>query len=87
MAKLVNVHISLEFWQQMMTVGWSVPGNGVVRIECIEGLPEGAEIVDSDYDYAIRLVVLTFTHDSFADVSPGKAIPEITPTFQEFYED
>ena len=70
MARLVKVPVSLELWQEMVTVGYqSRP------FKCVEGLPEGAELVSSYYDGKRATTILVFHHESFTDIPTGARIP------------
>lgn len=82
MARLVAVPISLQFWQEMCTQGWRVGYNGHV-VECVKGLPEGAELVNSYYDGKHQTAYLVFHHPSFSDVPVGGEIPRFDPVLQD----
>ena len=82
MARLVTVPISLQFWQEMCTQGWKVGHNGYA-VECVEGLPEGAELVNSYYEGNRQTAYLVFHHPSFADVPVGGTIPEFAPVLRD----
>ena len=81
MARLVAVPISLQFWQEICTQGWRV-GDGYV-VECVEGLPEGAELVNSYYEGRRRTAYLVFHHPSFAEVPEGGILPEVHPVLRD----
>lgn len=87
MARLARVLISQELFQQMVTVGWTTARDGATHTECIEGLPDGAELVNSGYDAVHNVALLTFHHESFADVPIGGMIPVIHIAHKTFYED
>ena len=48
MARLMEIAISQELFQQIMTDGWSTPQGQ--RMVCEGGLPEGAELVHSYFE-------------------------------------
>ena len=78
MSRIVIVPASLPLWQEFCTEGWSV-GLDDWGIECIDGLPEGAELVNSYYDGSRQTVNLVFQHPSFRDVQFGEIAPMLTP--------
>lgn len=43
----------------------------------LEGVPEGARVVDCGYDPTCRSFYLTLEHDSFAPVPAGEYIPAL----------
>jgi hypothetical protein len=86
MARLVNVRVSIHLWQEIMTEGWSIPNDGVTRLECLEGLPEGAELVSSGYDTNTNCVILTFHHESFENIPVGGMPSQLDPVFKEHYD-
>lgn len=82
-ARIAQVKIALELLQELMTAG-----NGLCGVECVEGLPEGA-----DFLYFITRgygrhgdLGMVFQHDSFEDVQPGEVIPILTPAFVRHYQ-
>ena len=77
MARVVSVPISHEIWQDMMT-----KGHVIERVECIEGLPEGAEYIHNFYDGWRNEVYFVYRHDSFDDVHLGEQMPQLCPEFQ-----
>jgi len=77
-SRIVIVPASLPLWQEFCTEGWSV-GLDDWGIECIDGLPEGAELVNSYYDGSRQTVNLVFQHPSFRDVQFGEIAPMLTP--------
>lgn len=80
MARLVLVRIAAPLFQQLITVGdWQTQ-------RCVEGLPEGAELVSSHFDIGTQCVVLTFQHESFSDVESGLHIPYLGITMEDRYE-
>ena len=74
MARLMGVAVSSELWQHMATEGWSVSGDGRT-LKCTDGLPEGAELVNSYYDGQRQTATLVFHHSSFNNVPVGGVIP------------
>jgi len=76
MARLAAVAVSSELWQIICTVGWSAGLNGT-GIKCVEGLPEGAELVNSYYDWHRQTAMLVFRHESFTDLPIGAQYPEL----------
>ncbi len=94
MARIVEVKASFELWQQIITTGWTVPGARANKIECVEGLPEGAKLAHIRYDQpldtpkgVVGVLIFTFSHDSFDEVEDGDLIPTINPIFKEHYKD
>ena len=79
MARLVRVPVSIELWQQIMTEGYEG------HFRCIEGLPEGAELVHSYYEGNPPTAFLVFHHPSFANVPILGELPPITPVFQRVF--
>jgi len=73
MARIRGVEVSRHLWQEMTTEGWHTDPDHVTA--CVEGLPEGAELVNSFYDGHRRSAVLIFHHESFDDVVEGMALP------------
>ena len=76
MAKLKAVPVSLKFWQQAITHG------AVTCAKCIDGLPEGAQLVYSYFDGERQTAMLVFEHDDFDDLAIGAVIPPFIPTFE-----
>lgn len=79
MARLVAVRVSIPFWLELTTKGYKVGRFGIV--ECTEGLPEGAELVNSWYDGEHNSVVFVFHHPSFVDVPEGGQCPFLVPIY------
>ena len=77
MTKVISVPISHEVWQEAMTEGHIING-----MECIRGLPEGAEYLSSFYDDLRRTLHLVFYHESFRNVKPGEQMPQINPVLK-----
>jgi hypothetical protein len=73
--RLARVTISADVLLDMVTEGWS-PG----YIRCIEGLPDGAELVDTSVDERGN-IVLTTRHDRFQNVGEGDELPDIQAVF------
>ena len=73
MARIRGVEVSRDLWQDITTKGWHTQPGAV--LVCKEGLPEGAELVNSFYDGHRRTAVLVFHHESFDDVTQGAEIP------------
>lgn len=69
MARCAYVRVSIEFWQTILTKGFEE------HIECIEGLPEGAELINSAYEDNPPSVYLLFHHPSFKDIPVGGRYP------------
>lgn len=82
------VQMSFELWSQMMTTGWQTD-----HIECIEGIPEDARLVDTfQTERAIQRgniyvpvhdLVCVFEHESWSDISHGRTIQ--APSGQVIY--
>jgi len=69
------IPVSIQLWQELVTEGWICGDKFTIR--CEEGLPEGAELVNSYYDDTKGGVAfLAFRHESFEDVPVGDKIPE-----------
>lgn len=87
---LASVHISGEFWQEIMTEGWSNIDDGAV-VKCVKGLPEGAVCKSVFYrqwpamsDFApTPELVFVFEHPDFDEVSPGDPIPPIRVVYRK----
>lgn len=73
MARIRGVEVSRHLWQDITTEGWNAGTDYVIT--CVEGLPEGAELVNSFYDGHRRSAVLVFHHESFDDVVEGAELP------------
>lgn len=71
--RLVRVGMSFDLLFGIMELGYKIE-NG---IECIEGLPSGAQFVESYTDLQTRVLYLVFSHPSFAEGEPGDMIPEM----------
>uniref|UniRef100_A0A6M3J633 Uncharacterized protein n=1 Tax=viral metagenome TaxID=1070528 RepID=A0A6M3J633_9ZZZZ len=80
MANLARVEISYEFLIDFMT-----EGHEFKKIRCIEGLPEGVEIIRSYNDEKRGVGVLVVRHDSFDDVPWGAPIPAVSISFERWW--
>jgi hypothetical protein len=81
---IARIAIGYEMLVEMLTAGWtSRPG----WIECIRGLPEGAEFVYSYFDERTQLCWLGFSHPSFEPVELGAEVPIIQPLFRRHNEE
>ena len=72
MARIRGVEVSINLWQEITTKGWHTDPDFVLT--CENGLPEGAELVNSFYDGRRRTVVLVFHHESFPDIAIGSEL-------------
>lgn len=70
MKNRIRVVISVELFTEILTTGWS--GDGV---QCVKGLPEGAEFVNMGYDPISDAFSLIFQHESFPPTDPGQMLP------------
>ena len=77
-ARLKRVAITAYLWLEMCTLGWNTKGHW---LECTEGLPEGAEIVNSDFDGRTNQLYLIVHHESFPQVEYGNEIPLLSVMF------
>ncbi len=82
MSKQVSVRVSPELLAQMCSVEWSIPDSGLESIWCVEGVPASAKYIRGFYDSMRDEFGMIFEHESFAEVEPGKALPEIRVVFQ-----
>lgn len=73
MARIQGVEVSRELWQDLTTKGWHTDPKYV--LVCREGLPEGAELVNSYYDGQRRSVIFIFHHESFDNVPCTAGVP------------
>ena len=71
--RLIRVGVSFELLFALMRKSYRVEHG----IECIEGLPDDAEFVESYTDLQSRILYLVFRHESFAEGEPGDMIPEM----------
>ena len=71
--RMVRVGMSFDLLFDIMSKGYRIE-NG---IECIEGLPEDVEYVESYVDSLTRILYLVFRHPTFRKVELGEVIPEI----------
>ena len=71
--RMVRVGMSFDLLFDIMSKGYRIE-NG---IECIEGLPEDVEYLDSYVDNYTRILYLVFRHPTFEDIELGKTIPEM----------
>jgi len=78
---LVRVPVSLELWQELVTQG------AQIRAECIEGLPDGAQLVNSHYDGQVAATYLVFHHPSLRALGFGEVIPVFVPRFRRLEGD
>lgn len=74
--KAVQVPISMEYLQRMMTVGESFCAT------CVDGLPHGAVFESSYYSAGERIVYLVFSHPSFTEIPIGALLPVLWPTMR-----
>ena len=81
MARIKEVWVTQSLFQIIMTEGWQMGKNASIR--CIEGLPEGAELINSYYDGRHRTAVLVFYHESFEDIPLGGVAPVVDIAWQE----
>ena len=81
MAKIVDVPVSLELWQQILTQGWKM-GFDDYGLECVKGLPDGAELISSSYECNPPTVHLIFYHKSFMDTPVGEQIPKLIAEYK-----
>jgi hypothetical protein len=72
-----EIRIAEELLTNFLTTGYR--SNRIV--ECSEGLPEGAKLVNAKLDPSGNLV-LYFQHESFVD-SDGKYCPYIVPKYHD----
>ena len=70
MKNRLRVAISTDLFVEILTTGWS--GDGV---QCVEGLPKGAEFVNMGYDPMSDTFPLVFQHESFPPTEPGQMLP------------
>lgn len=61
--------------------GMLTEGAVVDAMRCVEGLPEGAQMVMASYNEKRKAVAVYFTHPSWPLASPG-SVPAITPVLQ-----
>jgi hypothetical protein len=76
--KRVEIHVSLL--AEMLTVGWEVGAERIVR--CIGGLPPGAQYVRGWVDEQQCNINLVFVHPSFQEVLWGETIPVLDVTLR-----
>lgn len=76
MARLKVIPVSIPFWEMVVIEG------SVIRTKCVEGLPEGAMLVNSYYDGERQTVNLVYCHESFEDLPIGAILPKILPIFE-----
>lgn len=72
MKNRVRVVISAEIFTEILTTGWS--GDGV---QCVEGLPEGADFINMDYDPVSDSFSLIFQHESFPPTEEAQMLPAL----------
>jgi hypothetical protein len=53
-------------------------------IECTEGLPEGARLVNLIYDHTRDVFELIVEHESFAPVPEGELLPRLDVTYTRY---
>lgn len=71
MARLKIVPLSRAIAQEWFTTGHEL------RVRCEQGLPEGAELVNTYYDEMHMQVCLVFHHPSFPDLPYGSIYPPV----------
>jgi len=71
--RMVRVGMTFDLLFDIMRLGYKIE-NG---IECIEGIPEDAEYIDSYADNSARILYLVFRHSTFEEVKLGDVIPEM----------
>ena len=80
--RLARVAITHELLRDFLTKGYAVYG-----IECLEGLPEGAEFVCS-YQGELGISYLVYSHDGFNEVEIGcdrDEIPTLNVVYKRYY--
>ena len=82
MARLMRIALSLPIWEEMVVKGWKTEG-----MKCVEGLPEGAELVSSYYDGLKSTAYLIYHHPSFANLHEGAVIPIVDVAFKHAYSE
>lgn len=77
-----TISFSVELLQQMVTKGWQIE-----KIECIEGLPEGAEFqrVYADANTDIVFVFRVPGIDDYCLYVPDKYLPKIKAAWRQSY--
>lgn len=70
------VFMSEDVLTNMLTEGAAMPA-----VQCVEGLPEGAQMVMASYNEKRKALAVYFTHPSWPLASPG-SVPAITPVLQ-----
>lgn len=85
MARIRAVEVSRELWQDITTKGWHMDPDYVTF--CAEGLPEGAELVNSFYDGHRRSAFLVFHHESFDDVPQSAELPAQEVVYKQVRRD
>jgi len=84
------IEISGELWQEWLTRGFSIGFPD--KIECTEGLPEGATFHAAFYrqwpGMSVSItpsLVFVFEHPDWPAQELGKVIPSIDVVFRKFY--
>jgi len=54
-----------------------------IHVRCVKGLPAGAVMVNSFYDWIHSCLCLTYQHESWPDVLEGQMISRFTPELEE----
>ena len=81
MPRLAKVMMSHELFQEIMTEGWDA------HWRCLEGLPEGAELVNTFFEGGRvgGTIHFVYHHESFEDVPVGDFMPEVMVVFKRIY--
>lgn len=84
------IEISGELWQEWLTVGWSIGHPD--KIECIEGLPEGAKFCSAYYENRnglgeMPILVLIFERPEWPELAEGAMVPTIRAEYGKFYRE
>lgn len=77
--RLVRIVLDMNLFSKVMEKG------NHLEIKCIEGLPEGAQMVGCGYDPAYAEVIAIYEHESFVPV-PAGTVPLLMPVEIETIE-